>query len=307
MKPSIRFVLILSVLAFCLILDLGAAEAKRLGGGGNLGGRPTYSRPYAKPIPPVQRQAQQKPQPEVQRAAPQAPTPQPQPGPFSGFGWGLGGFLAGGLLGSMLFGHGGMGGGFGGPGLLDIALIWLAVFFAVRFFRRRAAYRTAGAPGAAFDGQPGERFEAARGSAGFGSGEPVAESPASPEVPAGFDTAGFLAGAKAAYARLQQAWDRRDLNDIAQFTSPEMHTAIARHAVEDPGPSRTELLLVEARLLEVREEGAVTVASVFFDVLLREDQDQERPGQVREVWHFSRLTDDPKDTWRLEGIQQLEG
>lgn len=301
---------ILAVLALALLA--GTAEAKRLGGGGSFGSKPSYSRNYSKPVAPAPGPAQTA---GAQRSqvAPQAPAPQPQGGFFSRFGLGIGGLLAGGLLGSMLFGHGGAGGmgGSGGMGLLEIALIGLAVFLAVRVFRRRAAGLAAGPARMAFDGHPADPSEASgqpgEAAGGFGLGVPKDRPAGEPRVPAGFDAPEFLAGAKAAYTRLQQAWDRRDVQDIAQFTSPEVLRKIESQAAEDPTPSRTELLLVTPSLLEVREEGAQTVASVLFDVLLREDQSEERPQQVREVWHFSRHTANPKDTWRLEGIQQLEG
>jgi Tim44-like domain. len=44
----------------------------------------------------------------------------------------------------------------------------------------------------------------------------------------------FLTGAKALYTRLQASWDRRDIDDIRQFTSPEVHEEIARQATLDP-------------------------------------------------------------------------
>lgn len=109
------------------------------------------------------------------------------------------------------------------------------------------------------------------------------------------------------YARLQHSWDRRDLKDIALFTTPEVLAEITRQANADPAPSKTELLLVNAKLLEFREEAADTVVAVLFDVLMREDAGEERPKQIREVWHFSRPTGDLQANWRLEGIQQLEG
>jgi hypothetical protein len=47
-----------------------------------------------------------------------------------------------------------------------------------------------------------------------------------------------------------------------------------------------------------------TIVSVLFDAMLRENED-EFSKQVRELWHFSRDRDKPKDLWELEGIQQV--
>ncbi|WP_442514585.1 hypothetical protein, partial [Salmonella enterica] len=71
------------------------------------------------------------------------------------------------------------------------------------------------------------------------------------------------------------------------------------------GENHTELLKVEAELLQVRDVGNDREASVLFDVLLREARGQA-PTQVREVWHFTRSKTSQQPTWFLDGIQQLE-
>lgn len=341
-----------AVLAVTLACSLGAdfALAKRLGGGGSFGGRSTYSRSYspgpsAPYAPSRSGSVGQQSRPTNPGQAAPAPMPgQTRPGGMFGrLGWGMGGFLAGGLLGSMLFGHG-MGVGGGGIGLLDILLIGLIAYFAVRLLRRRgpAANRRGPdprdlrpdpheraeqswdtlrsqqpqqrpaqprqpepGPDAAQNGPTGPIGGAGGTTGGFGV-TPGEEAPAQPAVPEGFSIPDFLEGAKTVYARLQHSWDRRDLNDIALFTTAEVLTEIKRQAAADPTPSKTELLLVNARMLEFREEATDTIASVLFDVLLREDASQSQPKQIREVWHFSRPTGDFAANWRLEGIQQLE-
>ena len=136
--------------------------------------------------------------------------------------------------------------------------------------------------------------------------ERIEEAVAAPRIPPGFDQDEFMKGARAAYTRLQDSWNKRDMEDIRQFTSPEVFEEIRRQALEDPGPGKTEIVLVKAQLLEVDDVGPETVASVYFDVLMRERPEEERPKQVREVWHFSRKNNVAKSFWRLEGIQQLE-
>ncbi len=328
-----------AVLALLLAGSLAAevAFAKRLGSGGNLGGRSTYSRSYTPPssapyAPTTPTAPATKPMTQQQATTP-PPVAQPQsPGMFSRFGWGLGGFMAGGLLGSMLFGHGGGWGAGGGMGMLDILLIGLVAFLAYKLFRRWSDSRNSSGsatppqyPGGDPRGDeppasdPRSRAEqswdhlrsdsgqapAAGSTGGFGV-VPEPEVAAGPVVPQGFNVPEFLEGAKTVYARLQHSWDRRDLNDIALFTTPEVLAEIRRQAAADPTPSKTELLLVNAKLLEFREENQDTVATVLFDVLMREDVSEERPKQIREVWHFSRPTADLSANWRLEGIQQLD-
>ena len=118
-----------------------------------------------------------------------------------------------------------------------------------------------------------------------------------------FNQEEFLQGAKAVYRRLQEAWDKRDLEDIRQFTTKNLLRELESRARQDPDPGETELLLVNARFLESSREGAEERASVYFDVLLREDGEGPNSKQVREVWSFSREKDNPDSHWKLDGIQ----
>ena len=71
-------------------------------------------------------------------------------------------------------------------------------------------------------------------------------------------------------------------------------------------PGKTEILLLEARLLEVKTIGNQTIATVLFDAMLREDSAAAPAEQVREAWHFSRYETGGGSHWVVEGIQQLE-
>ena len=221
----------------------------------------------------------------------------------------FGGLLVGGLLGS-LFSGGGRAMGGGGPGLLDLLLIGGAIFLVVRFLRsRRAATATGPAMARTYETEPlrpaPEKDMAAGGWTNLGA-TPAAAT-AGPEVPEGFDVNDFLTGAKTLFTRLQRSWSARDLADISAFATPAFMEDVRKQAAADPNPETTDVLLVDVKLLEVRKQGAVTVASAYFDTLLREDPKAERPEQVREVWHFTRRDDIPGDTWRLDAIQQMEG
>ena len=135
-------------------------------------------------------------------------------------------------------------------------------------------------------------------------GQQAQEAPAASGVPAGFDTEEFLRGAKMAFTRLQKSWDERNLDDIAQFATPAVMQEITRQSQDGTPPGRTEILLLNAQLLDVRDEGGQQTASVFFDVLMRENPTQDTT-QVREVWHFVRPLDNSA-SWKLDGIQQVE-
>lgn len=275
--------------AFALLWSLpDDADARRLGGGRSFGSKPQYQRSTPKPTSPQQDGTAAR---QQSQSAPQGSQMAARPGLFGGAGGMLGGFLMGGLIGSMLFGGGQ---GSGGPGLLDIILIGGGLLLLYRFLRsRRTAIQGAG-PMTFQSHVPGLGTDDFRG------------QPSASKVLPGFDEAEFLKGAKAAYARLQTSWDKRDMEDIRQFTTPEVWEEIRRQTSEDPTPGRTEIVLINGSLQDVKRDGGRTVASVFFDVLLREGQADDVAKSVQELWHFSRDETVPGSFWRLEGIQQVD-
>lgn len=293
-----------------LVASVDFASAKRLGGGGSIGNRQSFS---------------QTTRPDMgapsgsfgsQQTAPRQ-TPMGAPGAgggmFSrpGLGGMLGGLLVGGLVGSMLFGGGhGMG---GGPGLLDMLLIGGGLYLLFRFLRARRTASEGPSMARTYEAEPMRptpspmREAAGNGWSNLGASPGgAAAAPAGPQVPPGFDANDFLTGAKALFGRLQKSWSARDLADIAAFSTPAFMEDVRKQAAEDPTPTPTDVLLVDAKLLEVRSQGQLTIASAYFDTLLREDPKAGQPEQVREVWHFVRRSDVPGDTWRLDAIQQLD-
>ncbi|EHJ47917.1 import inner membrane translocase subunit Tim44 [Solidesulfovibrio carbinoliphilus subsp. oakridgensis] len=294
-----------------LAASVDFASAKRLGGGGSIGNRQSFSQ-TTRPDTGAPSGAF-----GSQQAAPrQAPMGAPGAGGgmFSrpGLGGMLGGLLVGGLVGSMLFGGGHAVGG-GGPGLLDMLLIGGGLYLLYRFIRSRRTASEGPSMARTYEAAPVPpvreplREAAANGWSNLGaSPQAGASAPAGPQVPAGFDVDDFLTGAKALFGRLQKSWSARDLADIAAFSTPAFMEDVRKQAAADPTPTPTDVLLVDAKLLEVRSQGTTTIASAYFDTLLREDPKAGQPEQVREVWHFVRRNDTPGDTWRLDAIQQLD-
>lgn len=301
---------LLPLLALALACPDQDAAAARLGGGKSFGGKSSYGGSYDRPSPAAPGLASPGLQTErdaFARAAPSAGGPMSR---FGGMGGLLGGLLAGGLIGSLLFG-----GHLAGPGLMDLLLIAGGAWLLFKLLRSRPAVRRQESPAgptvSSHERSPSSQeraqagWDALRSAPSRAADRPAAPAGVGQDLPPGFDADEFLAGAKAAYARLQAAWDRRDLADIATFVTPAVLAEITAQAKADPAPGRTDLLLVNARLIEVRREDDQTAASVHFDVLMREDQAAREPSQVREVWHFRRSEAAPGDAWRLDGIQQL--
>lgn len=313
--------LALFILAGTVVVTVTAtadvAEAARFGGGKSFGGKSFMKRPAAQPST-----SMNKPQASQQTPGAAAAAPAARSGLFGGMGGMLGGLLAGSLIGSMLFGGGmgGMGGGF-----MDILIFGGLLYLLFKFLaRRKAASAAAGMAGNATahsaDNAPGSNhayqqtgttpggmsWERLAGGLGGSpaADEPAVQAPSAVKVPADFNQQEFLEGAKAAYTRLNTAWDKRDLQDITLFATPAFMEEIREQAQADPTPSSTEIMLVNAELVEVVKEGDEQMASVFFNVLLRESADQSAPKDVREMWHFVRNADGT-GMWRVDGIQQV--
>ena len=305
------FLSILVLLCCSLMLTLSDdALAARLGGGSSFGSKPFMSTPAPAPRP-QQPSFQSKPSPSQPQAQPSAAPSRPG-GLFGGMGGLMGGLLAGTLIGSLFGGH-----GFSGGGFMDILLFGLVIFVGLKLF---AAFRGSQRPAQAAAGAEGpQNAQEAQPQAGMmreetssngwdalrGQGAAQAETPG-PQIPMppGFDADEFLRGAKMAYTRLQASWDKRDMNDISQFTTEAVQQSVREQMAADPKPSTTEILLVNAQLLGVTNEGDDQYAQVFFDVLLRETPAQETPSSAREVWHFVRPV--TGGNWKLDGIQQVD-
>ena len=189
---------------------------------------------------------------------------------------------------------------------LMLLLIGLAVFFVIRLlFRRRAAesqpLQYAGAGSAPtpmhFDAQPSPGGTAAAPATG------AALPSVAGSIPAGFDVDGFLRQAKLNFVRLQAANDARNIEDVRNFTTPEMFAEI-RLEMQERGdaPQQTDVVTLNAELLEVAEENRQYIASVRFHGAIRETEGAA-PEAFDEVWHLAKPVDGSRG-WAVAGIQQ---
>lgn len=174
-------------------------------------------------------------------------------------------------------------------------------FLAYRALASRRQPATA-AP-AQFAGLEGEK--AARPPLNTGAGVSGPAALAAPALPPGFETEPFLRVAKTSFIRLQAAHDAKDLDDIRDFTTPEMFAEIAMQVRErGDAPQRTEVVSVDASLVEAVVEGDYAIASVRFVGLIRETEGAN-PEPCDEVWHVRKSMTDRKATWLIAGIQQV--
>ncbi len=275
-------------------LAVGEAKAAKVGGSKSVGTQRNVTNAPPTATPPKQ----------AQQAAPAAtPAAAPQSA-LSRWAPMLGGLAIGGLLGSMFAGNG-LGGMMGS--LLMMALLGFAVFFVVRFFMRgRGAPQPAPATGQMqYSGLGNETVAAPppSQSAGF-EAQSVPVSRVSASLPAGFDGEGFLRQAKLSYIKLQTANDAGNVAEVREFTTPEMFDALKGDIDARGGAKQfTDVVTLNADLLEVVTEGDLHWASVRFSGLVREVPGQA-PASFEEVWNLSKPADG-SNGWLLAGIQQM--
>ncbi len=309
---------LIGIVAVSLTFD---AEAQRRLGGGRTLGRPSQTLQQRQATPP------QPQTPPSQQAAPaQQPAPASAPGaatasrpvsPLKGALMGLAAGLGLAALASWL--------GFGET-LATVLLIVLAglllMMVAGYLMRRSAAAQPAfqGAGNGRYPPQPPEAMlrpiELPPTVERAGFDQPAARPGSAMDefmrgttprldqpwgIPAGFDTEAFLASAKNYFTRLQSAWDGSDLDELGEFTTQEMFTALTHELRARVGGSKSEIVSLDAKLLGIESGAAEHLASVRFTGTLRADGEIE---QFDEVWNLAKPADG-KTGWLLAGIQQL--
>jgi predicted lipid-binding transport protein (Tim44 family) len=297
-----------------LSVGISSVEAKRLGGGGSIGKQSSSaSRQAQSPAPMQQNQAA-----AAKPAAPAAAPATPKPSPWKGI---LGGALLGLGLGALLS-HFGMGGALASmiSTILTVALIALAAMFIYRMFRRKSE---ASQPRPAWAGASGEQPADVNATPRIGSLLEPAQPPVAPQgggfgggfgnaepvpaygIPADFDTNGFVRNGKTYFIRLQAAWDKADINDIREFTTPEMFAEL-RLQLQERGAAanHTDVVSLDAEVLGVETVGNDHVASVKFFGFIKEDQNSS-PAQFAEIWNMVKPVSG-QGGWVLAGIQQID-
>lgn len=294
-----------AIAAFAAVIGLSVlstdAEARRLGGGKSFGMNRDASTMKAPATPPKQATPTQQAAPAAAPAAGAAAATAQKSGMSRWMGPIAG--LAAGLGIAALMSHLGMGEAMGN--FLMIALLVLAAVVVFRLiFRKKQPeapmnYAGAGAPSAF---QP-TQFEATNVGAG-GTATATAATTGQRSIPADFDVEGFVRQAKLNFVRLQAANDRGDMDDIKQFTTPEVFAEIQMQYQErGKAAQQTDVLDLHAELLDVAEEPTNYIASVRFHGQLSEDA-KSSPVAFDELWHLSKLRHG--GGWMVAGIQQFE-
>lgn len=312
-----------------VLASVDAEAAKRLGGGRSVGQQSNNvtQREAAKPAPaPAQQQAQP-------AAAQPSPATAANPAAAQRKPWGamLGGLAAG--LGLAWLAHSlGFGEVFANIMLFALlALVVMVVIGMVMRARRGGAagsspYAMQGAGAGTAPGQapvmreynpdkvgndasarPWERDST--GGIRIGSALGGAQPKYSWNIPADFDSAGFVEAAKRNFVTLQAAWDRADLATLRSMMTDgmlaEIRTQLAEREQHTGGPAnQTDVVMLDAKLLGIEDLGDGYMASVEFSGMIREEP-SAGPSPFREVWNMTK----PKagnSGWLVAGVQALQ-
>lgn len=285
------FSLFAAVLALGLTLGAQDADAaKRLGGGKNTGmQRESVSAPsHNNAAAPMAAK------PNAAAATPQTPPKRSWMGPLAGLAAGLG--LA------ALASHFGFGEEL--ANMMMIGLLVLAVLAVVGFIMRKKAQAAAPSPlqyaglGGAQGAQPAPQYDYLAPAGGSAAAQAANQG----HIPADFDVAGFERNAKVNFIRLQAANDAGNLDDIREFTTPEMFAEIKMDLAErGQATQETDVLSLDASVLNVAEEAGRYIVSVRFNGMIAENKGA--PEAVDEVWHLVKSING-QGGWVVAGIQQ---
>lgn len=260
--------ILVTILSFSFLIS--NVEAKRFGGGKSFGmSRSTSS--FTRPNN------------NAYRAQPVTP---PAASPASKWLGPLAGLAMGGLLASLFMGHG-IGSGI--MSWLMIAGVALLIVKLLQNFRRpvpQAAY---------YQSHPAQDFAANSFS------NPSSNVYNMNQTKTVFDEVAFLRQAKSSFIRLQAAYDNKNLADLREFTAPEVFAEIQMQ-LQERGDEKnyTDVVHVDAQLLDLNEDNQTTIASVLFAAQIRE-QENASPENVKEIWHFRK---ESETKWVVAGIQQ---
>lgn len=248
---------------------VNTAEAARFGGGRSFGAQRSFSS-FSRPQ--------------------QANRMYSQNTPRNSWAAPLAGLALGSMLGYLLMGHG-IGSGFvSWLLLLGVGLMIWNLFRAKLQPATLSPYRGQAGQGKTFEAE-----------SYFTKTNAYSSGSQATSYPADFDSETFLRDAKVQFIRLQAAYDANDVKDLREFTAPEVFAEIQMQLQErGTGENHTEVVSLNADLLDVSSENQATLATVKFSGVLREAR--EAPASFfEEAWHFRK---DEKNKWIVAGVQQ---
>jgi predicted lipid-binding transport protein (Tim44 family) len=279
---------------FMMFAMVSEADAKRFGGGGF--GKTYKTSPFAS-----------------KKAAPAKKDGQQQAGQKKGgmMGGLMGGLLAGGLFAALLGS-----GAFEDIQIMDIIILALIAFVAIKLLKGFMATRAQPQAAAAssfgnMNNQQRQSFEMPRDAGSPAS--PVQEVPATQatgfhqdeipfNLPQGFDQQGFIDGALNHYRTVQESWNKGELEVIEEYVSPELFSALSQQRQKLMVPPQTEILDLNAEIVRADQAGDSAEISILFRGICKDDLEKSQDG-IFDIWHLQRDLSKENADWVIVGIE----
>lgn len=283
-------------MAFCVALTLSFdASAKRMGSGNSLGAAPSHQTrdvqgPQATPASPAATNPMASPRPAQQQPAASGASRWLGP---------LAGLAAGGLLAALF-----MGDGFEGFQFMDfllLALIAFGLYYFLVLRKRQQQTQPAMAGHPSPLAQTREALQPVNPNSLMGSLASTVQAPI--QAPAWFNEQNFLAAAREHYTDLQRHWNVNNMDQIAEFVTPQM-LALLKQERERLGPAHqtTQIENLHIQLDGVDDLADKTVATLTFSGLSKESM-FDQGERFSESWRMERQQG-VNQPWLLAGIRQ---
>lgn len=276
---------------FLMFAMVSEADAKRFGGGGF--GKSFKTSPFSSKKSATKKDQQQ------------TPAGQRKGGMMGGL---MGGLLAGGLFAALL-----SGGAFENIQIMDIIILGLIVFVALRLLKgfmgaKQAQTRTS-APGNPqahhFEmpkdaNSPFNEHEIQETNATQATGFNKDEIPFN--LPEGFDQQAFIDGALNHYRTVQESWNNGDLKVIEEYVSPELFSALSEQRNKLMVPPKTEIVDLNAEIVRADQAGDSAEVSILFRGICKDELEKSQDG-IFDIWHLQRDLNTENADWVIVGIE----
>jgi predicted lipid-binding transport protein (Tim44 family) len=292
MKSKLTLLVTLFSAFFLMFAVVSEADAKRLGGGGL--GKVFKTSPFAtKKATPAKKDQQQN------------PAAQKKSGMMGGL---MGGLLAGGLFAALL-----SNGAFEDIQVMDMIIIALLTFLAIRLFKAFMSSRQQEQPQMAADGNPQRhRFKMPHDRDADHS-SPVQETPVAQStsfnqdevpfnLPPGFDQQGFIEGSLNHYCIVQESWNKGELDVIEEYVSPELFTALSQQHHKLMAPPQTKVVNLSAEIVRADQAGDSAEISILFRGMCKDELENSQKD-IYDIWHLQRDLNTENADWVIVGIE----
>lgn len=203
----------------------------------------------------------------------------------------------------------------GTSAVLEIMLLVVIAYFLIRMFRRRSGgdhrddENTPKQPpqqGKVL--RPMDRHEAAKQMWGHLSSDKESapqEAVSAPVATVSFDKGEFLEGAKLFFSRIQHVDSPSELVQLQSFMTDSVYEELKAEAARREWIPN-EVMLLNAKVMEVETRDSETTATVFYDGQVRVGPSGEESRQIRAAWEFRRDENDENALWTLEKINPVD-